>query len=432
MLMKRFLVNAVKEYLPRVCDELLAFRLRSKGAVLVEGPKWCGKTTTCVQQARSVLYMQAPETREQNMRMAELSPQLLLDGDAPRLIDEWQDAPSLWDATRFEVDRRDKFGQFILTGSSVPVDVRKMAHSGTGRIARLRMRPMSLLESRDSSGSVSLKGMFAGERPTARAQVGTIEDLAFLVCRGGWPKAVGQDRNVALQQALDYVDAIIDVDISRVDGVNRSEASARALLRSYARLSSSQGALESVRKDMDSAAALGESAFFGYIEALRRLFVIEDLEAWSPNLRSKTAIRTSPTRHFVDPSIAAAVLGASPADLVADLNTFGLLFESMCIRDLRVYASAMDGSVAHYRDKSGLEADAVVHLRDGSHGLIEVKLGGESAIAQGAQSLKTLADKVDQKRMGAPAFLMVLVGLGDFSYCREDGVMVVPVRALGV
>ena len=227
MLMKRFLVNAVKEYLPRVCDELLAFRLRSKGAVLVEGPKWCGKTTTCVQQARSVLYMQAPETREQNMRMAELSPQLLLDGDAPRLIDEWQDAPSLWDAIRFEVDRRDKFGQLIPTGSSVPVDARKVAHFGTGRVARLRMRPMSLLESRGSSGSVSLKGMFAGERPTARAQAGTTEDLALLVCRGGWPKAVGQDRNVALQQALDFVDAIAGVDISRVDGVNRSEASAR-------------------------------------------------------------------------------------------------------------------------------------------------------------------------------------------------------------
>ena len=421
----------MKDYLPRVCDDLLAFRLRSKGAVLVEGPKWCGKTTTCAQQAQSALYMQSPESRAQNMRMAELSPQLLLDGDVPRLIDEWQDAPSLWDAIRYEIDRRNEFGQFILTGSSVPLDARKTAHSGTGRIARLRMRPMSLFESKDSSGSVSLKDLFAGEQPTARAQTGTIKDLAFLVCRGGWPKAIGQSQDVALQQALDYVDAIASVDISRVDGISRSETLARALLRSYARLSSSQGSLESIRADMGPT-ALGESAFAEYIEALRRLFVIDDLEAWSPNLRSKTAIRTSPTRHFIDPSIATAALGASPADLVADLNTFGLLFESMCIRDLRVYASALDGSVAHYRDKSGLEADAVVHLRNGSYGFVEVKLGGDSAIEQGAQSLKTLANKIDQKRMGAPAFLMVLVGLGDFSYCREDGVMVVPIRALGV
>ena len=421
----------MKDYLPRVCDNLLAFRLRSKGAVLVEGPKWCGKTTTCAQQAQSALYMQSPESRAQNVRMAELSPQLLLDGDVPRLIDEWQDAPSLWDAIRYEIDRRNEFGQFILTGSSVPLDARKTAHSGTGRIARLRMRPMSLFESKDSSGSVSLKDLFAGEQPTARAQTGTIKDLAFLVCRGGWPKAIGQSQDVALQQALDYVDAVATVDISRVDDISRSETSTRALLKSYARLSSSQGSLESVRADMGSS-VLGESAFANYIEALRRLFVIEDLEAWSPNLRSKTAIRTSPTRHFADPSIAAAALGASPADLVADLNTFGLLFESMCIRDLRVYASALDGSVAHYRDKSGLEADAVIHLRNGSYGFVEVKLGGDSAIEQGAQSLKTLANKIDQKRMGAPAFLMVLVGLGDFSYCREDDVMVVPIRALGV
>lgn len=422
----------MKKYLSRVCDDLLAFHLRSKGAVLVEGPKWCGKTTSCVQQAHSILYMQAPDLREQNMRMAELSPQLLLDGDTPRLIDEWQDAPSLWDAIRFEVDRRDEFGQFILTGSSVPVDVRKTAHSGTGRIARMRMRPMSLLESQDSSGSVSLKDMFAGKQPIAQAQSGTIDDLAFLVCRGGWPKAIGQKQDVSLQQAIDYVDALTSVDISRVDGVNRNEASAHALLRSYARFSSSQGTLESIRKDMDSFATLGESAFSGYIEALRRLFVIDDLEAWSPNLRSRTAIRTSPTRHFVDPSIAAAALGASPANLIADLNTFGLLFESMCVRDLRIYSSALGGSVAHYRDKSGLEVDAVVHLRNGSYGFVEIKLGGESAIDQGAQTLKEIMEKIDQKRMSSPAFLMVLVGLGDFSYCREDGVMVVPIRALGV
>lgn len=422
----------MQNYYTRVCDDLLAFRLRSKGAVLVEGPKWCGKTTTCAQQAQSVLFLQDPQTRNQNMRMAELSPQLLLDGPAPRLIDEWQDAPLIWDAIRYEVDRRDQFGQFILTGSSVPMDARKMAHSGTGRIARLRMRPMSLFESRDSSGEVSLKALFSGEKPIARAQAGNIDDLAFLVCRGGWPKALDQKQDVALQQAFDYVDAVAEIDISRVDGVSRSGLAARSLLRSYARMVSSQGTYGAMRADMDQSSALGETAFASYVEALRRLFVIEDLEAWSPNLRSKTAIRTAPTRHFVDPSIATAALGASPADLVADLNTFGLLFESLCVRDLRVYASAIGGSVAHYRDKSGLEADAVVHLRDGSYGFVEVKLGGESAIDEGASSLKALAEKIDQGRMGAPAFLMVLVGIGDFSYCREDGVMVVPARALGV
>ncbi len=422
----------MKDYFARVCDDLLAFRLRAKGAVLVEGPKWCGKTTTCAQQAQSALYLQDPQTREQNMRMVELSPQLLLEGATPRLIDEWQDAPSLWDAVRFEVDRRDEFGQFILTGSSVPLDARKMAHSGTGRIARLRMRPMSLLESRDSSGSVSLKALFEGERPAAHAQPGNIDDLAHLACRGGWPKAIGQPEDVALQQALDYVDAIAQTDISRVDGVSRSESATRALLRSYARMCSSQGTLGAIREDMSQGAALGESAFASYVEALRKLFVIEDLEAWSPNLRSKTAVRTAPTRHFTDPSIATAALGASPADLVADLNTFGLTFESMCIRDLRVYASAIGGSVAHYRDKSGTEADAIVHLRDGSYGLIEVKLGGETAIDEGAKSLSTLADKIDQGRTGSPSFLMVLTGLGDYSYCREDGVMVVPIRSLGV
>ena len=422
----------MKDYYSRTCDDQLAFRLRSKGAVLVEGPKWCGKTTTCAQQAKSAIYLQDPQSREQNMRMAELSPQLLLEGDTPRLIDEWQDAPTLWDAVRFEVDRRDEFGQFVLTGSSVPLDARKMAHSGTGRIARLRMRPMSLLESRDSTGEVSLKALFDGERPVAHAAPGSIEDLAHLVCRGGWPKALGQEQSVALQQAIDYVDAIAQTDISRVDGVSRSETAARALLRSYARMCSSQGSLESIRVDMSQSAELGETSFAGYVEALRKLFVIEDLDAWSPNLRSKTAIRTAPTRHFTDPSIATAALGASPADLVADLNTFGLIFESMCVRDLRVYASAIDGSVAHYRDKSGLEADAVVHLRNGSYGLIEVKLGGETAIDAGAVSLAELAKKIDQERMGAPSFLMVLTGIGDYSYCREDGVMVVPIRALGV
>ena len=422
----------MKEYYRRICDDTLSFRLRSKGAVLIEGPKWCGKTTTAAQQANSTLYLQNPETREQNLRLAEIRPQLLLTGETPRLIDEWQDAPKLWDSIRFEVDQRDEFGQFILTGSSVPCSLNKLAHSGTGRISRMRMRPMSLFESRDSSGEASLKALFDGETPIARAQNGTLEDLAFLVCRGGWPKAIGQEEDVALQQAIDYVDAVAKSDISRVDGVSRSASATQSLLRSYARMISSQGSFDAMRADMEPNSSLGETAFREYIEALRKLFVIEDLAAWSPNLRSKTAIRTSPTRHFADPSIATAALGASPDNLIADLNTFGLIFESLCIRDLRAYAEALGGSVSHYRDKSGLEADAVVHLRDGRYGLVEVKLGGETAVKEGAASLKKLAGAIDQDRMNAPSFLMVLTGIGDFSYCREDGVMIVPIRALGV
>lgn len=421
-----------REYYERIYDNVLSSRLEAKGAVLVEGPKWCGKTTTAKQRARSAVYLQDPRTRAQNLRLAELDPSKILEGEAPRLVDEWQDAPSLWDAVRYEVDERDEFGQFILTGSSVPADFEKIAHTGTGRVARMRMRPMALAESRDSSACVSLAALFEGAAPVEGALSSDLEQLAFLACRGGWPKAVGQASRIALRQAFDYLDAVTEVDISRVDGVRRNADHARMIMRSYARMVSSQGTLASMQADINGAGvSMGASAFSDYIEALRKMFVIEDLAAWNPNLRSKTAIRTSPTRHFVDPSIAVAALGAGPDDLMEDLETFGLLFESMCIRDLRVYADALDGSVYHYRDKTGLECDAVVHLRNGSYGLVEVKLGGEAAIEEGAASLKALADKVDTSRMRAPSFSMVLTGTGEFSYPREDGVLVVPVRALG-
>lgn len=421
-------------YLRRVADQQLEERLKAKGAVLVEGAKWCGKTTTCEKHAGSALYLQDPRERQQNLRLAQLDPSVLLAGDVPRLIDEWQDAPALWDAVRFEVDRRGMFGQFILTGSTVPPDLNtEVAHTGTGRISRLRMRPMSLYESGDSSGEVSLRGLFEGERPTAKAQEGGIRDLAFLACRGGWPLAVGKSEKVALRQAFDYVDAVAEVDISRIDGVKRSSQAARALLRSYARMVSSQGRLEGMRADMSAGgSALGETATAEYVEALRRLFVLEDLPAWSPNLRSRTAIRTAPTRHFADPSIATAALGCGPDELVGDLETFGLVFEDLCVRDLRVYASVLDGAVSHYRDKTGLECDAVIHLRNGSYGLVEVKLGGDEAIEKGAASLGKLAERIDTSRMRSPSFLMVLTGMGTYAYPREDGVMVVPVRALGV
>lgn len=422
----------MKRYLERVYDKVLRRRLESKGAVLVEGPKWCGKTSTAERAANSAVYMQNPESRAQNLQLAQLAPKILLQGAVPRLIDEWQDAPSLWDTVRFEVDHREDFGQFILTGSSVPTDLNQLKHSGTGRIARMRMRPMALGESEESTCGVSLEQLFHGAKPVAEAQRGGIRDLALLVCRGGWPKAVGQPERVALRQAIDYVDAVAEVDVSRVDGVRRSALNARMLLRSYARMVSSQGSLASMQADMAAGGvAMSQSSFLEYVEALRMMFVIEDLAAWSPNLRSKTAIRTSPTRHFCDPSIAAVALGAGPDDLVNDLETFGLLFESLCIRDLRVYMDALDGKVSHYRDKSGLECDAVVHLRDGSYGLVEVKLGGEQPIESGASTLRTLASRIDTTRMKPPSFLMVITGVGDYSYVREDGVLVVPIRALG-
>lgn len=422
-----------KKYLKRVYDDVLAWRLQTKGAVLVEGAKWCGKTSTAEQIAESAIYMQDPGSRDQNKRLAQLAPQQLLRGAAPRLIDEWQEAPQLWDAVRFEVDQRDEFGQFILTGSTVPPDMGEMEHTGTGRIARMKMRPMSLMESLDSTGEVSLGALLSGQDlPICSCDDG-LEGLAFLLCRGGWPKAVGLQGRAALQQAIDYVDAVTEVDISRVDRVKRSPRTAKMLLRSYARMSATQGTLASMRADLIAGGTeIGETAFLEYVEALRKLFVIEDMVAWNPNLRSKTTIRTAPTRHLVDPSIATVGLGASPAALIADLETMGLIFETLCVRDLRVYADGLDGEVLHYRDKAGRECDAVFRLRDGRYGLIEIKLGGKDLIEEGAKSLKAVAEAIDTTKMPAPSFLMVLTGVGEYSYPREDGVFVVPVRALGI
>lgn len=420
-------------YLPRVFDGVLRERLASKDAVLVEGAKWCGKTTTAEQAAASVLYMQRPETREQNLRLAELSPSALLAGPVPRLIDEWQLAPSLWDAVRFESDRRAEFGQFILTGSTVPPGLGESRHTGTGRIGRMRMRPMALLESGESSGGVSLGALFRGEPlPVAPSSL-SIEELAFLTCRGGWPRAVGQPEGVALGQAYDYLDAVAESDMTAVDGVRRDPNRVRRVMRSYARFTASQGKVSQMVADVARGEGpLADETVRTYLDALRRLFVIEELPAWNPNLRSRAAIRTTDVRHYTDPSIAAAALGAGPGALMGDLETFGLLFESLCVRDLRTYMEALGGGVSHYRDSSGLECDAVLHRRDGSYALVEVKLGGDRLVSEGASTLLELSRKIDSTRMGSPAFLMVLTGVGDFSYPREDGVLVVPVGALGV
>lgn len=422
----------MREYKKRIADEILARKLEGKGAVLIEGPKWCGKTTTAEQIASSILYMDDPERKEQNISMSELNPKRLLKGEAPRLIDEWQLAPKLWDAIRFEVDHRRELGQFILTGSAVPADTKEITHSGTGRFTWLTMRPMSLYESGDSTGDVSLKALFADNAIVDGEASITIERLAFLVCRGGWPQAVDMRDEIALEQARDYYDAVVRSDINRADNVQKNADKVRRLMRSYARNQGSQVPNTVLAKDVSAndEESISDETVASYLNALRKIFVVEDMPAWNPNLRSKTAIRSSDTRYYVDPSIATAALGIGPNDLINDLNTFGFIFETMCVRDLRVFADALNGQVYHYRDKDGQECDAVVHLRNGQYGLVEIKLGGEKLIEEGAQSLKAMQSKIDTDKMKSPSFLMVLTGLGDYAYRRKDGVCVVPVGCL--
>lgn len=420
------------KYKVRIADALLSRKLEGKGAVLIEGAKWCGKTTTAEQQAQSIVYMTDPEKSYQYLSMVELNPKTLLDGKTPRLFDEWQIAPKLWDAIRFEVDHRDDLGQFILTGSAVPPETEEIHHTGTGRFARVKMRPMSLFESEDSNGSVSLTELFSGKLDISGNSDLPFEKLAFLVCRGGWPRATSMSDSTALEQAFDYYDAVVNADISRVDNIERNAERVKLLMRSYARHQGTQASNSVIKDDMrvNDNSTLNEDTVYSYISALKKIFVIEDMPSWNPNLRSKTAIRTSDTRYFVDPSIATAALGLGPNDLLNDLNTFGLFFETMCIRDLRIFADALNGQVYHYRDASGLECDAVIHLRNGAYGLIEIKLGGAARIEEGATNLNKLADKIDTEKMKKPAFKMVLTGTGDFAYKRKDDVLVVPIGSL--
>lgn len=424
--------SALKKYKARIADEILKKRLQGKGAVLIEGPKWCGKTTTAEQVAGSILYMADSEKEEQNLTMAEINPKRLLKGEIPRLIDEWQIAPKLWDAVRFEVDHRDEFGQFILTGSSVPASYEHIHHTGTGRFSWVLMRPMSLYESLDSTGEVSLKTLFETPNQIDGENALDLNRLAFLVCRGGWPRATDLEGELALEQAFDYYDAVVKSDISRADGISRNPERVKRLMRSYARNQGAQVSNTLICKDIavNEAETFDGDTVYSYINALKKIFVIEEMEAWNPNLRSKTAIRTSNTRYFVDSSIAAAALGLGPQDLMEDLNTFGLLFETMCIRDLRVFADVLNGNVYHFRDKTGLECDAVLHLRDGTYGLVEIKLGGDKLIEEGAENLKKLGNKIDTTKMKSPAFLMVLIGVGNYAYRRQDGVYVVPIGCL--
>lgn len=421
----------MKNYLPRITDKLLDERLKAKGAILIEGPKWCGKTTSAKEFAKSFIAMDEPDKTKQYKQMAELNPSVLLEGETPRLVDEWQLAPNLWNAVRYEVDKRDDFGQFILTGSAVPAEFDASMHSGTGRISRLYMRTMSLYESKDSDGAISLSNLF-DDKEISCANHKTLDDIAFLICRGGWPISIKLDGKASLFQAIDYFDSVVKNDISRVDSVKRDVEKAKSLLRSYARHVGSQAPLETIRKDMlaNQADTFDQVTLYSYIDALKKIFVIEDAPAWNPNIRSKTAIRSTDTRYFIDPSIATAALGIGPKDLTQDLNTMGFLFENLAVRDLRIYSELLDGSVYHYRDKSGLECDAVIHLRNGSYGLVEIKLGGDKLIEEGAETLKTLSDLIDTNSMKAPSFMMVLCAQAPFAYKRNDGVYVVPITSL--
>ena len=418
-------------YRPRIVDSALKRKLRGKGAVLIEGPKWCGKTTTAEQVSKSTLSVDDPSTVNTNKILSEIDPERLLTGDHPRLLDEWQVAPKLWDAVRHHVDRHKGHGQFILTGSSVPADISETIHSGTGRFGWLVMRPMSLYESGDSTGDVSLASLFESQ-PISGCSDLDLDRLTFLICRGGWPESVDMDDDVALDQAFDYIDAVIRNDMSRVDNIRRDPQKVRMLLRSYARNQGTQISQASISADISSndTEGVSEETVSEYLQALRKLYVIEDMKAWNPNLRSKTAIRTSDTRYFVDPSLAAASLRIGPQDLINNLNTTGFFFEALAVRDLRVYAESLDGDVYHYKDNLDNECDVVIHLRDGRYALLEVKLGGERLIDEGVRTLKDVLRRIDTDKMGKPAFMAIITGTERYAYRRDDGIIILPLGAL--
>ena len=425
----------MKNYRRRIMDTLLEKKLQAKGAVLIEGPKWCGKTTTAEKIANSKIMLAKPDIKEHFKSLLEIDTDAALAGETPMLIDEWQTVPKLWDAVRYTVDHRHAMGQFILTGSAVPdKDAEKeREHSGTGRFAWLTMRPMTLFESGESNGTVSLGELFQAPEKILQKNALKLSDIAFLICRGGWPIAVGLPEEAALEQAFDYYDAVTKEDVTNVDGVKRASERVQRLMRAYARHQGTQASIATLKGDLknNDTTTLDEDTISSYLDALRKIFVVEDMPAWNPNLRSKTAIRTTDTRYFVDPSIATAALGLGPTDLMNDLNSMGFFFEAMCVRDLRVFAEALNGKVYHYRDKSGLECDAVVHLRNGQYGLIEIKLGGDSLIKEGAETLNELANQIDTTRMKSPAFKMILTATGEYAYRRpEDGIYVVPIGCL--
>jgi predicted AAA+ superfamily ATPase len=419
------------QYLPRIVDKLLENRLKMAGAVLIAGPKWCGKTTTAEQQAKSVLKLQDPDKTKDYLAVAEVKPSLLLNGENPRLIDEWQMAPVLWDAVRNAVDERGGEGLFILTGSTT-VDESSIMHSGTGRITRLVMYPMTLYESMESSGKISLTELF--QNPALDIDGITsnlsIENLVFAACRGGWPSSLSRKSDKAmLFEAQNYVANICDSDASTVDGVKKSPDRIRAVLRSYARNISTLAADKTIFEDVRANYMdISEPTLFSYLNALERLYVIENIPAWCPSIRSATTIRSGKKKEFTDPSIAVAALALSPQLLLKDFNTFGFIFECLCIRDLKVYSSALGGRVSYYNDRYGLESDCVLHLEDGRYALIEFKLGSRE-IEEGAAHLTKLKKLIQEAKLREPDLLIVITG-GEMAYTREDGVKLIPIGAL--
>lgn len=425
----------VQGYRERVCDVELQEQLEASGAVLIEGAKWCGKTYTARHAAASVLFMQDRNQSKRYKQIAANQPSLLLEGATPRLIDEWEESPILWDAVRFEVDMRGEMGQFILTGSAVPKDDKDMPederrmHTGVGRIATMRMRTMSLWESDESNGKVSLEALFEEQPQVGAISDLTVEQLAYAICRGGWPASISLKERAALKTARNYVEEVINYDVHRVDGVEKNPLRVRKLLESYARNLSTMATNETIMADIRATdQSISVNTFASYMSALRRIFIVDDVPAWSPALRSKTAIRTSAKRHFVDPSIAAALMRLSPLSLQKDWNTFGFLFEDLCARDLRVYAQACDGEIYHYHDKKDLECDLVIALHDGRWAAVEVKMGMHEE-EDAAKHLLALAKDIDEKKMRAPSFLMILTA-GQYAYQRADGVYVVPIGCL--
>ena len=421
-------MSVKKTYLKRVVDAEIDECLEFSGAVLIEGAKWCGKTRTAKEKAASALFMQSSGKTSEYITNVYTNPSNLLKGKVPRLIDEWQIAPPIWDAIRFEVDERCEPGQFILTGSAAPQDD-GMRHSGTGRIARVLMRPMSLFESMESNGTVSLGNLFDSTENVGSRSDLTVNEMTSALVRGGWPASIGSSKNLASKTARAYVKSIINTDISRVDGVKRNPIKVHELLRSLSRNISTTATATTIWKDMQGDDdTISEKTVASYINALRRIFVVEDLPAWNPSTRSKVTVRTSPKRHFVDPSIAAAVMRTSPQRLLTnDFKTLGLLFESLCIRDLRVYAQAIDGQVFHYRNRNDLEVDAIVQLYDGRWCAIEVKLGSNE-IDKAVKNLNRFRELIDTEHMPEPSFLMVLTA-GEYTY-ESDGVYVVPIGCL--
>lgn len=418
-------------YYQRLIEKEIEKKLKSSGAIVVAGPKFCGKTTTCMLYQKSFIKLNT----KQAITMARMNPKAVLGGERPRLIDEWQTTPDIWNQVKDDLDFDYQFGKYILTGSSTPADKTEIHHSGAGRIAPLKMRPMSLWESKESKGTVSLSGLFDGgvEFPWDMNEDFTLDDVAFLICRGGWPISVLAQRDIALEITKNYYNGLFVFEDSENERFrNKKPEVLRMILRSYARNISTEAAVSTIISDIrqSNERTMDTKTYNDYMEALKDLYIIEDMEAWNPNIRSKTSIRSTPTRHFVDTSIACRSLGVSPEDLKRDLESFGLFFEDFAVRDLAIYANSLGGTVKHYRDNAGLECDAVIHLEDGRWGGVEIKLGGDDLINDGASSLKKLRDKIIEKSdEKAPSFLLVLTAVGG-AYQREDGVFVAPINLL--